>query len=85
MPTVHVLAASAIGAKLPSADVIYVNAGATFPVPAWLDALTIGGRLVFPLTPDAGLGCMLMIRREAEARYSARSLADVAFIPGIGG
>jgi len=84
LPTVRVLAESAIDAKLPPADVIYVCAGVAFPVASWLDALKIGGRLVFPLTPDAGLGCMLMISREDETRYSARSLADVAFIPCAG-
>lgn len=32
------------------ADVIYVNAGATRPAPAWLDGLRDGGRLILPLT-----------------------------------
>jgi protein-L-isoaspartate(D-aspartate) O-methyltransferase len=65
-------------------DVIYVNAGATHPVPEWLDSLGIGGRLLFPLTPDEGWGCMLLVSREAEKRYSARSISRVEFIPCIG-
>lgn len=31
------------------ADAIFVNAGANFPILAWLDALNPGGRLLFPL------------------------------------
>jgi len=31
------------------ADAIFVNAGANFPAPIWLDALPINGRLMFPL------------------------------------
>ena len=34
------------------ADVVYVNAGVTRPMPAWLDGLKDGGRLLFPLTTD---------------------------------
>jgi protein-L-isoaspartate(D-aspartate) O-methyltransferase len=34
------------------ADVIYVNAGATWPVDLWLDRLKDGGRLILPLTMD---------------------------------
>jgi protein-L-isoaspartate(D-aspartate) O-methyltransferase len=31
------------------ADAIFVNAGANFPAPIWLDALPVNGRLLFPL------------------------------------
>ncbi len=34
---------------LESADVIFVNAGATRPSANWLDALSPDGRLLFPL------------------------------------
>jgi protein-L-isoaspartate(D-aspartate) O-methyltransferase len=30
-------------------DAIYVNAGATYPPPLWLDGLKPGGRLIFPM------------------------------------
>lgn len=33
-----------------SADIIYVNAGATKPAETWLDRLVEGGRLILPLT-----------------------------------
>jgi protein-L-isoaspartate(D-aspartate) O-methyltransferase len=30
-------------------NAIYVNAGATHPMPLWLDSLMTGGRLIFPI------------------------------------
>lgn len=82
-PQVEVRAASGTAAPLPSADVIYVNAGATHPVAAWLDALRDGARLIFPFTPDDGSGCMLLVTRLGN-RYAARPLMRVAFIGCIG-
>jgi protein-L-isoaspartate(D-aspartate) O-methyltransferase len=40
------------GARVPfdSADIIYVNTGATKPAGTWLDRLAEGGRLILPLT-----------------------------------
>ncbi len=81
---VRVLCASATEAALPQADVIYVNAGATHPLPSWLDALRIGGRLVFPLTPNEGYGCMLKVTRRGPASYAASAITGVSFIPCIG-
>ena len=81
---VRVLAASAAEGVLPAADVIYVNAGATHPLPSWLDALKPGGRLVFPLTPEHGYGGMLLVTRRDSASYAASIIARVAFIPCIG-
>jgi protein-L-isoaspartate(D-aspartate) O-methyltransferase len=55
--------ASALGAG--AFDAILVNAGATEPLPAWLDALRPGGRLLVPLTvdlPTAGLGAGHVLR-----------------------
>ncbi|HSW04355.1 protein-L-isoaspartate O-methyltransferase family protein [Aquabacterium sp.] len=83
-PNVRVIAASACAGALPAADVIYVNAGATHPVPCWLDALKPGGRLIFPLTPNEGYGGMLLVTRRGETRYDAAMLMRVAFIPCAG-
>lgn len=83
-PNVEVIAASATDLPLPPSDVIYVNAGATHPPAAWLDALNIGGRLIFPLTPDQGMGCMLKVTRLGPQVYAAEALMRVAFIPCIG-
>ena len=81
---VAVVAASAVEAALPPADVIYVNAGATHPVAAWLDALNVGGRLIFPLTPHEGFGCMLLVTRVAAQTFAATIVCRAAFIPCIG-
>ena len=47
---VRVIHGDASSLALDSADVIYVNAGATRPAKAWLDALAPGGRMILPLT-----------------------------------
>jgi protein-L-isoaspartate(D-aspartate) O-methyltransferase len=81
---VEVRSASATETALPECDVIYVNAGATHPPAAWLEALRIGGRLVFPLTPNEGFGVMLLVTRRAAEVYAASAFARAAFIPCIG-
>jgi protein-L-isoaspartate(D-aspartate) O-methyltransferase len=75
---------SALEATLPSANVIYVCAGATHVPLMWLDALAIGGRLVLPLTTNEGPGCMLRVTRTSENAYAARILCPAWFIPCIG-
>jgi len=82
--SVAVQAASANEITLPRCDVIYVNAGATHPPAAWLDALNIGGRMVLPLTPNEGFGVMLKVTRTSVNTYEASALIRVAFIPCIG-
>ena len=80
---VTVYATSALGAQLPAADVIYVNAGATHVPSAWLDSLAVGGRLIMPLTPNDRLGCMLLVTRQHRT-YAARIVSPAFFIPCIG-
>jgi protein-L-isoaspartate(D-aspartate) O-methyltransferase len=73
------------------ADVIYVNAGATRPMDAWLDRLKEGGRLVMPLTTNAAFatmprgsqGAMFCIERRG-AEFLAEFVSAAAFIPGEG-
>lgn len=77
-------ARSALGVRLPLADVIYVSAGATHIPAAWLDALALGARLVLPLTPNERHGCMLLVTRLSEAGYAARIFSTASFIPCIG-
>ncbi len=84
LSNVEVRAESATEASIPPCDVIYVNAGATHPPAAWLDALSIGGRLVFPLTPNEGFGVMLKVVRASSTAFSASAVIRVAFIPCIG-
>lgn len=82
-PNVKVVAASATEAALPDADAIYVNAGATTPMPAWVDALRPGGRLLFPLIGSDGSGGMLLVSRRS-AGFAARFVCGCGFIPCIG-
>jgi protein-L-isoaspartate(D-aspartate) O-methyltransferase len=84
LANVKIIAASGCDGALPKADVIYVNAAATHPVAAWLDALKIGGRLIFPLTPDKAAGCMLLVVRLTETKYGAGVAMGAAFTPCIG-
>ena len=83
-PNVSVHARSAFAAPLPSADVLYVNAGASHPPAEWLAALRPGGRLIFPLTDDGGGGVMLLIehpRHTLRGQHDlARVIAHVQFI-----
>lgn len=71
-------------APLEEADVIYVNAGATFLVRTWLDAMKTGGRLVLPLTPSAGTGFVLMITKKDAETYAAGAVMEGNFHPCIG-
>jgi protein-L-isoaspartate(D-aspartate) O-methyltransferase len=84
-PQVEVRARS--GAEdLPRADAIYVNAAATHPLRAWLDALKVGGRLVFPLQAAGSGGAMLIVTRpERGEAWPARLRTGVVFIPCEGG
>ena len=84
LSNVSVSAVSGTEGSLPRSDLIYVNAGATHPVPSWLDALNIGGRLIFPLTPTEGVGCMLLVTRQSERVYAASAVTRVEFIPCVG-
>jgi protein-L-isoaspartate(D-aspartate) O-methyltransferase len=79
-PQVEVRARSGVS-DLANADAIYVNAGATHPLPAWLEALKAGGRLLFPLQAAHSTGAMLLITRpEGGDAWPARFLSPVVFI-----
>jgi protein-L-isoaspartate(D-aspartate) O-methyltransferase len=77
---VRLHAESGTARPLPPADAIYVSAGATHPDRNWLAALRPGGRLLFPLTPNAGTGGMLLIQRQ-KAGFAARVVCTAGFIP----
>jgi protein-L-isoaspartate(D-aspartate) O-methyltransferase len=62
-------------------DAIVASAGATHPMPAWLDALKPGGRLMFPLTPDKGTGAMATLTRRSQDSFEASLNFGVQFIP----
>jgi protein-L-isoaspartate(D-aspartate) O-methyltransferase len=69
---------------LPSADVIYVSAGATSPLEVWTNALRDRGRLLFPLTPDQGAGCMLLVTRIGGDGFAAKCISTAVFTPCVG-
>jgi len=83
-PQASVRAVSGVVPPLPACDVVYVNASATHPQAAWLDALRDGARLIFPLAPSDGSGCMLLVTHVAGSSYAARSMMRVSFIPCVG-
>jgi protein-L-isoaspartate(D-aspartate) O-methyltransferase len=79
-PQVEVRACSGVE-DLPKADAIYVNAAASHPLRAWLEALKVGGRLLFPLQSAQSNGAMLMITRPKSGdAWPARFLSAVVFI-----
>jgi protein-L-isoaspartate(D-aspartate) O-methyltransferase len=81
-PTVTVHHRSGIGADLPKSDAVYVNAAITQPSWTWLDALRPGGRLLFPLQPEHGLGAMLLVQkpRQGGTAWPARFVTRATFI-----
>jgi protein-L-isoaspartate(D-aspartate) O-methyltransferase len=83
-PQVEVRARSGVD-DLPEADAIYVNAAASHPLRAWLNALKVGGRLIFPLQAANSSGAMLMITRpERGDAWPTRFLTGVVFIACAG-
>jgi protein-L-isoaspartate(D-aspartate) O-methyltransferase len=78
----EVRCASGVVDGLPRCDAIYVNAGATRPVAAWLDALNDDGRLVFPLsgTSASSTGVGLLVKRCKDS-FPAEVIGFCVFIP----
>ena len=81
MPWPQITVSNADGANLSfdPVDLIIASAGATHPLSSWLDALKLGGRLLFPMTATRR-GGMLLVTREAEDSFAARFLCQVGFI-----
>jgi len=66
---------------LPPVDSIYVNAAASHPAKGWLDALKVGGRLVFPMHAAGSSGAMLVVTRPQQGHaWPARFFSGVVFI-----
>lgn len=81
---VRVIEESGTRGALPKSDLIYVSAGATHPLHSWLEALNLGGRLIFPLTPNRGLGGMLRVTRLGADTFAAKFISPATFIDCIG-
>ncbi|MGH8319385.1 MAG: DUF3471 domain-containing protein [Steroidobacteraceae bacterium] len=80
--TVRVVTADGTRLQFGAFDAIFVNAGCTRVESIWLDQLTLGGRLLLPLTVGLtgksamGAGSMLLVTR-LEAGYAARFTSPV--------
>ena len=70
---------SGVGERSPRPTRIYVNAAASHPLRAWLDALKVGGRLLFPLQAAHSTGAMLLITRPARATPGRRAFSPASY------
>ncbi len=60
-------------------DVVVASAGATHPLPSWLDCVKPKGRLVLPMTLANKSGGMLLATRRVPDDFEARFLCTVGF------
>ena len=77
---VSIVNADGSSTSLDPADIIIASAGATHPLPGWLDALNPGGRLLMPMTAVDQWGGMLLVTHHAPGAYAARFLRQAGFI-----
>jgi protein-L-isoaspartate(D-aspartate) O-methyltransferase len=66
-------------------DAILVSAGAPSVPPALKEQLKIGGRLVIPVGPTRFVQELIRITRRNETSFVSENLADVCFVPLVGG
>jgi protein-L-isoaspartate(D-aspartate) O-methyltransferase len=79
-PQVTVIHADGAQGPFDPADVIVVSAGATHPLPAWLAALKLDGKLLFPLTATRGAGTMAYVTRKNANLFAAALSGSVFFV-----
>jgi len=84
LPSVTVYAASGVGAALPAADIIYVNASASAPDVAWLTSLKPDGRLIFPWQCSGRRGGVTLQVTRTTRGFAAAATMEVAFITCVG-
>ena len=77
LPFVEVVSADASIYDAGSADAIFINAGASYPLSLWLNSLAPNGRLVVPLTrrADSGEG----LRRDPKRKVEDSSYGGIGF------
>jgi protein-L-isoaspartate(D-aspartate) O-methyltransferase len=78
-PQVTIVNGDGATASFAQSDVVVASAGATHPLPAWLNCLRPNGRLVFPMTVTNAGGGMLLVRRRGRDEFAARFLCPVSF------
>jgi protein-L-isoaspartate(D-aspartate) O-methyltransferase len=75
-----------------SVDIIFVSAGVTHPLPFWLDCLSLGGRLLCPVTASSAAddadfqtrGFMLLTVHTTFRIYTASYISPANFFPCLG-
>jgi protein-L-isoaspartate(D-aspartate) O-methyltransferase len=82
-PWVTVETRSGVCSPRQPVDLVYVNAGVQQLPRAWIDALSPGGRALFPLVPGNSEGAVFAIQHESRG-YSARLVSRARFVPCIG-
>lgn len=71
-------------------DGILVNAGTTHPELTWLDALTIGGRMILPLTATMpgmgaiGKGLQILLHKRSDVDFDATTVTFVLIYSALG-
>lgn len=84
-PQVAVRNADGTAPAFEPVDVIVASAGATHPLPVWLDALRPKGRLLLPMTSARdGPGAMLLVSRQTDTLSTAGFLCRAGFIDFAG-
>jgi protein-L-isoaspartate(D-aspartate) O-methyltransferase len=90
-PAVDVRSGDGAGALGETFDAILVNAGATHPLPSWIDALGPDGRMVLPITATApamttiGKGPLVLMTRQSDSeRFAAGFIGFVAIYSALG-
>lgn len=78
-PQVTIVNGDGANASFGESDVVVASAGATHPLPAWLNCLSASGRLVFPMTVTNAGGGMLLAKRRGRNEFEARFLCSVWF------
>ena len=92
MPLAWVDARRGDGGETPDLafDAVLIHAGVTHPLPAWLDALVVGGRMVFPLTATVpqmgavGKGWTFVLTKKADGSFEAHPGNLVAIYSAAG-
>jgi protein-L-isoaspartate(D-aspartate) O-methyltransferase len=78
-PKVKVTNGDAADGSFGTFDVVVASAGATHPLPSWLESLAPNGRLAFPMTVTRGGGGMLLAKRRSSDYFAGRFLCHVEF------
>lgn len=71
-----------------STDVVYVNFASPRPARTWIDNLSVGGRLIFPLGVPRemrGVNAVTVLVTRLEEGFAARCLTPVTFVFADGG